>query len=87
MIDYFALAFGHGLIAVVLLRLVLRDGLDVDPLIAVITAETAANRKANSRSGRTAARRLRGSDDGGDGEDAAVDAEADEDPLAQAPRR
>ncbi len=34
MIDYFALALGHGLLAIVLLRLVWRDDLDVDPAIA-----------------------------------------------------
>lgn len=31
MIDYFALALGHGLLAVALFRLVRRDELDVDP--------------------------------------------------------
>ncbi len=34
MIDYFALALGHGLLAIALLRLVWRDDLDVDPAIA-----------------------------------------------------
>ncbi|WP_379921779.1 hypothetical protein [Erythrobacter sp. R86502] len=58
MIDYFALALGHGLLAIALLRLVLRKGLDVDPLIAALKTETEGNRKATSTSGRNAARRL-----------------------------
>ena len=52
MIDTFALALGHGLLAVALMRLVLREGLDVDPLLGEITSETADNRKAASASGR-----------------------------------
>lgn len=76
MIDYFALALGHGLIAIALLRLVLRDGLDADPLLAEIAAETADNRKAASIAGRNAARRARGGDAEGDVEgDAAGDAD------------
>lgn len=63
MIDYFALALGHGLIAIALLRLVLRDGLDADPLIGSITAEAADNRKASSVAGRNAARRAKGADE------------------------
>jgi hypothetical protein len=57
MIDYFALALGHGLLAIALLRLVMREGLDDDPLIGAITSETADNRKAVSIAGRNAARR------------------------------
>jgi hypothetical protein len=57
MIDYFALALGHGLLAIALLRLVMREGLDDDPLIAAITSETADNRKVASTAGRNAARR------------------------------
>jgi hypothetical protein len=60
MIDTFALALGHGLLAVALLRLVMRAGLDEDPLIASIEAETQSNRQAASTSGRNAARRARG---------------------------
>lgn len=60
MIDYFALALGHGLIAVALLRLVLREGLDADPLIEQIKAEAMENRKATTIAGRNAARRARG---------------------------
>jgi hypothetical protein len=63
MIDTFALALGHGLLAVALLRLVMRAGLDEDPLIASIEAETDSNRKAASVSGRNAARRARGEND------------------------
>jgi len=33
MIDYFALALGHGLLAYAFLRLVQRDELDVDPIL------------------------------------------------------
>ena len=60
MIDTFALALGHGLLAVALMRLVLREGLDVDPLLEEIESETAGNRKAASASGRNEARRARG---------------------------
>jgi len=67
MIDYFALALGHGLLAIALLRLVMREGLDEDPLIGSINDEAKANRKATSTAGRNAARRERD-----DGEDAPV---------------
>ena len=67
MIDYFALALGHGLIAFALLRLVLREGLDADPLIGAIQSETADNRMATSTAGRNAARRARGAQDGDSG--------------------
>lgn len=63
MIDYFALALGHGLLAIALLRLVMRDGLDSDPLIDEITAETANNRQSVSASGRSAARRAKTHED------------------------
>ena len=68
MIDYFALALGHGLLAIALLRLVMRAGLDTDPLIEEIEAETTSNRKATSVAGRNAARRERadGQTDGTD---------------------
>ena len=77
MIDYFALALGHGLLAIALLRLMMREGLDSDPLIAEIKAETASNRKAASVSGRNAARRARDGvapGDGGDTPGTAADA-------------
>ncbi|MFM7378631.1 MAG: hypothetical protein ACKO1O_10975 [Erythrobacter sp.] len=60
MIDTFALALGHGLLAVALMRLVMREGLDADPLLEEIKSETAGNRKAASVSGRNEARRTRG---------------------------
>lgn len=63
MIDYFALALGHGLIAIALLRLVLRDGLDTDPLVSSINAETAALRQGTTTAGRNAARRARSAGD------------------------
>lgn len=60
MIDTFALALGHGLLAVAMMRLVLREGLDVDPLLDDIKSETSGNRKAASALGRNEARRARG---------------------------
>lgn len=75
MIDYFALALGHGLMAIALLRLVLRPDLDADPLIGQLKADTAENRMAASSAGRNAARRARAKD--GAGKD------VDEDPGAQ----
>lgn len=74
MIDYFALALGHGLMAIALLRLVLRADLDADPLIGQLKADTAENRMAASSAGRNAARRARAKD--GAGEDAGVEAPA-----------
>ncbi len=74
MIDYFALALGHGLLAIALLRLVMREGLDDDPLIAAITSETADNRKAVSIAGRNAARRSKTGGDGVDESDPPPDA-------------
>jgi len=69
MIDYFALALGHGLMAIALLRLVLRDDCDADPLLERMKVEAAENRMAASASGRSAARRARGT--GHHGDDAA----------------
>jgi hypothetical protein len=65
MIDHIALALGHGLLAVALLRLVLRAGLDDDPLIGSIEAEADSHRKRTSTAGRNAARRAQdaGEDD------------------------
>lgn len=59
MIDTFALALGHGLMALAMLRLLLRPGLDEDPLLEEIAAEVNSNRHATSASGRAAARRAR----------------------------
>jgi hypothetical protein len=73
MIDYFALALGHGLMAIALLRLVLRDNLDSDPLLGRLKDETAANRMASSIAGRNAARRARGQQpEAGAGDEGAV---------------
>jgi hypothetical protein len=65
MIDHIALAIGHGLLAVALLRLVLRAGLDDDPLIGSIEAAADEARKRKSSAGRKAARRAQdaGEDD------------------------
>lgn len=46
MIDYIALALGHGLLAIALLRLVTRAGLDADPFIAELKSAAENNRKA-----------------------------------------
>ncbi|MEM9500665.1 MAG: hypothetical protein AAF941_02345 [Pseudomonadota bacterium] len=64
MIDYFALALGHGLLAVSLLRLVWRDDLDVDPLLHTLKEEERQNRKAASVAGRNARRRAAREGDG-----------------------
>ena len=52
MIDNIALFIGHLLLAIALLRLVMRDGLDVDPLLARFKADEDERRKAKSASGR-----------------------------------
>ena len=65
MIDTLALALGHGLMALAMLRLLLRNGLDEDPLLEEIAAEMSSNRLATSASGRAAARRARGGGDEG----------------------
>lgn len=62
MIDHFALALGHGLLAVALLRLVLHTGLDDDPLIGSIKAEADEARMRMSSAGRSAARRAQDPD-------------------------
>lgn len=51
MIDYFALALGHGLLAIAFLRLVQRDELDVDPVIEA--ANKRARKEAKARHTRT----------------------------------
>jgi len=60
MIDTFALALGHGLMALAMLRLLLRPGLDEDPLLEEIAAEMNSKRAATSAAGRAAARRAGG---------------------------
>lgn len=57
MIDYFALALGHGLMAIALLHLVMREGVDVDPLIGGIKDAIRQKRMDASVAGRNAARR------------------------------
>lgn len=78
MIDYFALALGHGLMAIALLRLVLREDLDVDPLLGQLKKDTADHRMAASTAGRNAARRARRS---------VPESAGDENPGAQAAER
>ena len=51
--------------ALAMLRLVMRAGLDDDPLLGDIAAETDRNRKSVSIAGRNAARRARSQDAGG----------------------
>lgn len=62
MIDTLALALGHGLMALAMLRLLLRPGLDQDPLLETIAAEMNSKREAASAAGRAAARRAYGSE-------------------------
>ncbi|AOL93526.1 hypothetical protein [Porphyrobacter sp. LM 6] len=62
MIDYFALALGHGLLAIALLRLVMRDALDTDPLLESLRQEAEDNRKSAGAAARSAARRARSED-------------------------
>lgn len=59
MIDYFSLALGHGLLAIALLRLVMRDQLDVDPHVKSFIDKLRAEREAGSVAGRNASRRQR----------------------------
>ena len=57
MIDYFALALGHGLLALALLRLVLREETDVDPRLKELAEKAEAEREAGSAASRNARRR------------------------------
>ena len=57
MIDYIALSIGHFLLAIALLRLVMRDGLDVDPLLARFKEREEERRKATKAAGRASRRR------------------------------
>ena len=57
MIDYFALALGHGLLALALLRLVMREDLDVDPVLKEMADKADAEREAATVAGRAARRR------------------------------
>lgn len=60
--------------AIAMLRLMLRAGLDEDPLLGEMTAETNRNRKAASISGRNAARRAREQDSAAAGADRVTEA-------------
>ncbi|MDJ0644036.1 MAG: hypothetical protein QNJ15_14575 [Erythrobacter sp.] len=57
MIDYFALALGHGLMAFALLHLVMRESLDADPLLGRLKDTLEQRRKEASVAGRNARRR------------------------------
>jgi hypothetical protein len=52
MIDKFALFLGHALLGIAMLRLVARDGLDIDPLLARLAPgkrAAAGRRRARAR--------------------------------------
>jgi hypothetical protein len=51
MIDTFALALGHGLLALALLRLALRGDVDADPLIGRLAEDAAAARRKRPAKG------------------------------------
>lgn len=63
MIDYIALAIGHGLLALALLRLVMREDVDTDPAIAALQEEAESVRAEGSVSGRNAKRRAQAGQD------------------------
>lgn len=57
MIDHFALALGHGLLAIAMLRLVMRAGLDADPLIDALKTEAEDKRRTSRAAGRKVVQR------------------------------
>ena len=57
MIDYISLALGHALLAIALLRLVMREELDVDPDLEAHAEKLRAEREEGSVAGRNARRR------------------------------
>lgn len=59
MIDHFSLVLGHGLLALVMLRLVMRDNVDIDPALKLLKDKAQALRDSGSLAGRRAARRER----------------------------
>ena len=63
MIDYFALALGHGLLVLAFLRLVMRDSLDVDPAITELN-EAAEAKRPNPRASRRSPRTRPQTDEG-----------------------
>jgi hypothetical protein len=65
MIDYIALFIGHALLGIAILRLVMRKGLDVDPLLDSFKQAERDRRKARSDAVRAARREAR--QDGGAG--------------------
>ncbi|EAQ28710.1 hypothetical protein NAP1_13963 [Erythrobacter sp. NAP1] len=65
MIDYFALALGHGLLALALLRLVLREETDVDPRLRELDEKAEAAREEGSAASRNARRRAQMKDGSG----------------------
>jgi len=61
LIDYFALALTHGLLIVMLMRLIGRDDVDVEPPMSEedVEAEAAAKPPASGAAARRAARKRR----------------------------
>ena len=57
MIDYLSLALGHGLLVIALLRLVMREDLDVDQRLKDIADSLDAERAAKIKAGRASSRR------------------------------
>lgn len=56
MIDYLSLAIGHGLLALAMLRMVMRADLDTDPQIRELGEKAEAVRKASLAARRRDAR-------------------------------
>lgn len=52
MIDYLALSIGHGLLALAFLRLVLREGLNLDPLLGSFKRRNTDRRKERASKSR-----------------------------------
>lgn len=64
MIDYISLALGHALLAFALLRLVMRDDLDVDPDLEAHAEKLRAEREAATVAGRNKRRRSGSEEEG-----------------------
>lgn len=64
MIDYFALALGHGLLAYAMLHLFMRAEVDTDPLIDGLKRQMRDHRAGSSTAGRNARRRAETAEDG-----------------------
>ena len=60
MIDYISLTLGHALLAIALLRLVMREDLDVDPELERHAQKLRDEREAATVAGRNARRRHHG---------------------------